>query len=472
MLMGMQESSAVATTLFVFHLSVLFMLSILCLLFLNDVGLGQLYQNMKWPDQPTLAYSIFFGFSSAMLGVSGFETSANFVEEQKPGVFPKTLTNMWISVSIINIMLPSLAIAILPITDIVSDESAYALAVLAERVGGPVLRDIVAVDALLVLSGSVLTSYVGVCGLFQRMAGDRCLPEFFSAKNVWRGTPHYTILVFFGVCASMCIFLDGDITLLAAIYSISFLLVMGLFAFSGLWLKAARPTLPRVINTHPLVFMLGLLLVSAAFTAVVFLHPAVLTYFYIYYGSTTLMVMTTFARVSIFTTFLRVLSHSKVMQSVIKRFVDFDVVQQWTVAKLRRLRNQGVIYFTKSANMSQINRALQYIEENEEARWVRVVHVYTEESDIPVHLLHYVQLLDCVYPKIRIDCILVRGEFGPGLVAQVAERISVPVNCMFINCPKQGFKHSLDRMGGVRVILNSEKGSLLDGITGTKGVTS
>ena len=30
-----------------------------------------------------------------------------------------------------------------------------------------------------------------------------------------------------------------------------------------------------------------------------------------------------------------------------------------------------VRYFTKRASMSQINRALQYIEENEEARWVK-----------------------------------------------------------------------------------------------------
>ena len=30
-----------------------------------------------------------------------------------------------------------------------------------------------------------------------------------------------------------------------------------------------------------------------------------------------------------------------------------------------------VRYFTKRASMSQINRALQYIEQNEEARWVK-----------------------------------------------------------------------------------------------------
>lgn len=44
--------------------------------------------------QGTVLTALFFGYSSAMLGVTGFETSANFVEEQKPGVYPRTLRNM------------------------------------------------------------------------------------------------------------------------------------------------------------------------------------------------------------------------------------------------------------------------------------------------------------------------------------------------------------------------------------------
>ena len=40
--------------------------------------------------------AIFFGYSSALLGISGFESSSNYVENQKPGVFPKTLRNMWV----------------------------------------------------------------------------------------------------------------------------------------------------------------------------------------------------------------------------------------------------------------------------------------------------------------------------------------------------------------------------------------
>ena len=38
--------------------------------------------------------AIIYGFSSAMLGITGFETTSNFVEQQEKGVFAKTLRNM------------------------------------------------------------------------------------------------------------------------------------------------------------------------------------------------------------------------------------------------------------------------------------------------------------------------------------------------------------------------------------------
>lgn len=46
--------------------------------------------------------SLFYGFSAGMLGVTGFETAANYIEEQKPGVYVKVLRNMWFSVFIFN----------------------------------------------------------------------------------------------------------------------------------------------------------------------------------------------------------------------------------------------------------------------------------------------------------------------------------------------------------------------------------
>ena len=57
---------------------------------------------------------ITWGFAAALLGISGFESSANFIEEQNAGVFGKTLRNMWLVVSIFNPLTAFLALAILP----------------------------------------------------------------------------------------------------------------------------------------------------------------------------------------------------------------------------------------------------------------------------------------------------------------------------------------------------------------------
>eukprot|EP00929_Paragymnodinium_shiwhaense_P074558 TRINITY_DN38166_c0_g1_i1.p1 TRINITY_DN38166_c0_g1~~TRINITY_DN38166_c0_g1_i1.p1 ORF type:complete len:759 (-),score=86.16 TRINITY_DN38166_c0_g1_i1:155-2431(-) len=464
MLLGMKESSVVATALFVFHLLTLTAVVVASAHYLLVHGLDQFWKNWNWPEQPPIGESIYFGFASAMLGVSGFETSANFVEEQQPGVFVKTLTNMWASVSIINFVVPVISVAIIPMENLTGDESAFAIAFLADKTCGTILRNIVAVDALLVLSGSVLTSYVGVCGLIQRMSGDRCLPELFAATNSWRGTLHWTILVFFGVCSSMCIVLKGDITMLGAIYSIAFLLVMGLFAFCGLWMKVKRPTLPRPVNTHPIFFVLGLTFVSCALSAVVSLHADMLNYFYFYYGCAVAIVMVAFTRISIFTSFLWMLSNSCVATTCLSCIccINKEQAADWTLNELERLWNQGVVYFTKRADISQLNRAMQYIEQNEEARCVRLVHVYPPEEEEPYHLLECAHLLDLVYPAVRVDCILIPGEFGPVLVRHVARSLGVSLNSMFMNCPKAAFRYDQGEMGGVRVILNSEKRSMLE----------
>ena len=88
------------------------------------------------PTKPSDSWCESFWADICSVAIWGFETSANFVEEQKPGqfgqpvplfvtrpcyvwewtrsacvgVFPKTLRNMWVAVSFINIILPSLAV--------------------------------------------------------------------------------------------------------------------------------------------------------------------------------------------------------------------------------------------------------------------------------------------------------------------------------------------------------------------------
>ena len=101
--------------IFAVHLFTLALLLVVGLGAVMTHGLDVFFANMETPPPGGFAMALFFGFSASMLGISGFESSANFVEEQQPGVFPKTLRNMWIAVSFFN---PVMALLVLGLVEI------------------------------------------------------------------------------------------------------------------------------------------------------------------------------------------------------------------------------------------------------------------------------------------------------------------------------------------------------------------
>lgn len=92
-------------------------------------------RGLATPSDKGPAGAIFFGFAAAMLGISGFESSANFVEEQAEGVFPKTLRNMWAAVSFFNPMMALLALSLIPMAAVADHEEAL-LSHLGKVAGG------------------------------------------------------------------------------------------------------------------------------------------------------------------------------------------------------------------------------------------------------------------------------------------------------------------------------------------------
>lgn len=100
-LVGITESAVVALVIFVLHIATLAVLCALSALFVVRDGYATLYANLDtdFPDinmagsivSGSVATALFFGTSAAMLGISGFESSSQFVQEQAAGVFPKTL---------------------------------------------------------------------------------------------------------------------------------------------------------------------------------------------------------------------------------------------------------------------------------------------------------------------------------------------------------------------------------------------
>ena len=98
-------------------------------------GLSQFSINFATKSEHSISFQLFAGFAAAMLGISGFESSANYVEEQGQGVFPKTLRNMWIIVTVFNPLIALLALSIMPIGE-VNNHEASLLAFMGERSGG------------------------------------------------------------------------------------------------------------------------------------------------------------------------------------------------------------------------------------------------------------------------------------------------------------------------------------------------
>lgn len=256
-IIGISESAWVAIGIFITHLSALTLLVIVGAIYIAMHGLDTFSANMATPTKIGMLPALFFGFSAALLGISGFESSSNFVEEQAEGVFPKTLRNMWLAVGIFNPLMAILALSVIPIANINDQNKASLLADLGGAAGGTWLSYVISIDAVLVLSGAVLTSFVGVTGLVHRMALDRCLPQWLLKTNR-RGTTHRIIITFFLLSVSVLVITKGELEALAGVYTFSFLAVMALFCVGNILLKVKRSRLPRPVRASWVVVLMAL----------------------------------------------------------------------------------------------------------------------------------------------------------------------------------------------------------------------
>jgi amino acid transporter len=441
-LIGISESANVALGIFLMHLVTMTLLIVVCFvkLFQDPSVLAANWRD--YHSDPNWAGDIFWGFSSALLGVSGFETSANYIEQQKDGVFPKTLRNMWLAVSIFNPLLSFLSLAVLPLPVAMAKENyTNLLAKMGSVAGGRWLNIVVSVDATLVLSGAVLTAYVGVNGLARRMSMDRCLPQFLMQENRLRSTNHFIIVGFFLITSSLYVIVGENVQTLAGVYTIAFLGVMALFAIGNMLVKYKRKTLPREVKSSWLATLLGLAGVIAGLTGNILFNVSYLEYFALYFSITVAIVMLMFMRIRLLKFMLHFLSKKPFFKKHLGHWIQSQIKQIW---------GQKMIFFSKNDDISVLNKAVLYARDNELTNWLKIVHVYRDMP--PPQLANDVKTLDRIYPKTRIDLVLIKGEFTPELVHMVSENLGVPKNFMFISSPGGRFPHDLSDFGGIRLI--------------------
>ncbi len=469
-IIGITESSKVAIGIFLFHLASMALLLSVGVYSLTFIGTEILWQNLSTPEPAGFGYALFFGFAAAMLGISGFESSANFVEEQAEGVFPKTLRNMWIAVTLLNPGMAMLALALVPVVAVREQFQNDLLSHMGFVAGGKWLSWLVGIDAVLVLSGATLTSYVGVTGLVKRMTLDRCLPSFLLKENR-RGSPHRIIFLFFLLSVSVLFITGGELKSLAAVYTLSFLSVMALFAIGNLLLKVKRAQLPRPSRATYLTVLVAMVAVGIAIMGNAKLNQRYLIVFLEYLVPTMLLVALMLTRVQIlellvfFIDEVRRRAKRKKLTAIKER--NRRSAAWWGVATRRvnqidnrvhdlldHIRSQRIVFFTRGDHLPNLNKVIQYIQENEHTDRVKFVSLYRVESDIPAKLAEHLRFLDETYPEIDIEHVKVQGEFTPEQVAKLAKEWNIPTNLMFIGSPSGArLSHRLEDFGGVRLII-------------------
>ncbi|TMW63121.1 hypothetical protein Poli38472_002062 [Pythium oligandrum] len=476
-LIGITESAVFALGIFIAHTLTLASLCVASFVFIINDDFSILKANFGtgFPDinlagdivSGNFFTAVFFGTSTAMLGISGFESSSQFVEEQADGVFPKTLKNMWWSVAIFNPLISLLSLGVLPLEG-PEGIIAYKDTVLARMgliVAGEKMQTIVALDAFIVLSGAVLTAYVGIVGLVRRLASDRVLPAFLLEVNSLRHTNHFIIVGYFCVASSLVAILNGDTATLSGVYTYAFLGLMTLFGSGCMLLKFKRADLPRSVVAPWWSCILGVGCVLTTFIGNLLGDPTILTYFSLYFLSVLAIVMIMFERTFI----LRICMYCArtLCPSADRRKQDLVLGAdpeetnalrtgarggKTIVRYIREINEPAVFFFCKSPNLSTLNKAILYVRTNEQTHTMYFVHCYEKGTSIPEGFEETVALFDNIYLKIKMNFLAVEGQFGPAMVEWLSRKYKQPKNLMFVKQPNNDFAHTVASLGGVRVI--------------------
>ncbi|MFT6883606.1 MAG: amino acid transporter [Marinoscillum sp.] len=451
---GVSESAKVAIGIFIFHLSSFVILSAFIIFFLLSNGVELFIENWHFPTTGgSITKAIFLGFAASMLGVSGFESSANFVEEQQKGVFPKTLKNMWIVVSIINPLTALFALSLFALPLLQSDAYQNTLLIeMASHVGGNWLAILIGVDAFLVLSGAVLTSFVGVTGLLERMALDRILPQYFLKKNN-RGSSYRIIIIFLILTISVLLITKGDVKLLAGVYTISFLSVMALFGIGNILLKVKRNSLPRPEKAGWLSILVAIGAVIVALVGNIIMEPKVgvpsnLSIFLEYFVPSIVFILVMLNR----TLLLKFLLN--VIHTVFDPFRNLVMKTDLKILSIiDDINSQQFVYFTKDDDVETLNKVMLYIQKNEHTKNLKVVTAMRNGNPITKQFRNDINVVDREYPMIKIDFIELDDDFGPKLINRLSKEWKIPINFMFIGSPGDHFPYKLEDLGGVRLII-------------------
>ncbi|MBX9568738.1 MAG: APC family permease [Candidatus Obscuribacterales bacterium] len=244
-IVGIKEPAIIVFGIAFFHFVLLLGMDVwgLILAFQRNVDFGKVFQAV--PNFHPINY--LQGIACAFLGITGFESAAQIVEQLKSPTW-RTLKQVYLAIVLlvgITAPLTSYLCIILLTNDQLDFYSNSLLSGLAYVEGGTPLLITLVVDAALTLFAAVNTAYVGCIGLCTTMAKQGNLPAFFLRRWAGRfpmlqGYP-YVVLLFMAVTVSMILVLPGQVDNLGQVYGMAFLAVMISFCVGVLLLRVRMP---------------------------------------------------------------------------------------------------------------------------------------------------------------------------------------------------------------------------------------
>jgi amino acid transporter len=385
--------------------------------------------------------ALFFGFSASLLGVSGFESSANFVEEQDRGVFRKTLRNMLIGVAIFNPLIALIVLNAMPYQAIIHAAD-FLLSDTAQLIGGGFFKYLIVIDAFLVLSGAVLTAYVGVSGLIYRMTTDGCFPNILAKINK-KGSPPYIIGSFFFLCTSILIITKGNLLALAGVYTIAFLSVMSLFAFGNLLMRETRPTLKRTYHAPILFVIIALAATTLGVIGNIRLDPKNFYYFILYFAPTVAIVYLSLKLDTVYLSLLHISHNLGLKETWLQRHFE-DVVAGKYVVFVHHIE--------------RLYDVLNYINRNEIGRTIYLIHCNNNDKEhyekSYKHLQETLPHLQKagVFDHFKLHLLYKNEPFSPELVNKISKELKIRKNRILIGSIHNEHPFDYEALGGVRII--------------------
>ncbi|WP_258048912.1 hypothetical protein [Hymenobacter sp. NBH84] len=213
-------------------------------------------------------------------------------------------------------------------------------------------------------------------------------------------------------------------------------------------LKRKRPNLPRPVYAGVVTVALALVGVVTALYGNIRIRPDYLVVFLQYFVPSMLVVAAMLNRTAILNLILAGAESFAKHSPRVSRLTQVTIKRQ-----LHELNRQEFVFFTKGDNVSNLNKVMSYVVENEFTNRLKIVTLLREGETFSQDLLRDIKVLDRAYEEIVIDFVPLKGQFGPALIDQLSQEWNIPKNFMFIGSPGDRFPYQISELGGVRLII-------------------